>query len=114
MPKFERKPDKVEAWRTKGNRSVSTSDGPKKAFPGQWIVEAGNGLYIIMDDADFREKYDPKDKEAIALLKGELKSLDEEVTAQGEKVSEDNEKSVADDSDKDQKAKAADKKPSKK
>lgn len=110
MAKFEKKPAKVEAWRTKGNRHVNTADGPREAKPGQWIVEVSDGVYAIVDDADFREQYEPKDNEAKKALSGELKTVDEEVAEQEEKAAEEDEKKVAKDSDDSQKAKAAESK----
>ena len=86
MPKFEKKKEAIEAFRTKGNRLVDTAEGPRQAKPGQWIVEDGDGVYLIMDDALFREKYSPKDDEAKKALSAELKTAEQQADEAQEKA----------------------------
>lgn len=93
MAKFERKPAVLEAWMTGGNRNVQTADGFKKAQPGQWIVDLGNGLCELLSDEDFREKYSPKGKDAEAALKAEFKTSDQK--AEEARVAAENEISEA-------------------
>lgn len=59
MAKFERKSEVVEAFQTKGE---------------QWIVPVGNGVYELVEDADFRERFTPKDNEAKAMIDGPSKA----------------------------------------
>ena len=107
MPKFEKKAETVEAWRTKGNRVVDTADGPKRAVPGQWIVPVGNGHHIILDDAEFRATYKAKDKEAEKALSAEFKTADQEATDAKAKAGTEQEEAAAQQADEDAKAKAA-------
>lgn len=88
MARFERKPEVVEAWRTRGDRIVDTFDGPKKAQPGQWIVPDGDGIYFIMGDAEFRDAYEAKDKDAKKMLDAELVTADEAAAKSREDAAE--------------------------
>lgn len=99
MPKFEKKPEVVDAFRTRGDRIVDTVDGPKKAQPGQWIVWVADGKYAIVDDAEFREKYVAKDKDAKQQLKsgGPVAETVEEEEEAGEEEEDEEEETEDED-----------------
>jgi hypothetical protein len=107
MAKFEKKNPVVEAWRTKGNRAIQTADGPRTAQPGQWIVVVGDGIYEILDDIDFREKYDAKDSDAKKALSAELKTADEQAAEDKAKAEADNQAVVDEQGKNEAKEKAA-------
>lgn len=114
MAKFEKLPEQVEAWRTRGDRTVSTPNGPVKAQPGQWIVPAGDGVYVVLNDEVFRAQYEPKDNAAKAMLKAELKTADQEAEEAKANAAQELESDAAEEAKVDAKEKAKAEKKSKK
>lgn len=88
MAQFEKQPEVVEAWRTRGNRNITTLEGQKIAQPGQWIVPTSvDGVYLILNDEDFREQYSATDDEAQEALDAPFRTAEEvaeEARAQAE------------------------------